>query len=297
MNDAFKKNSLMWGEDGKKWLEEIPKIISTYEKKWSIQVQSPFELSYNYVAPAIRKEGIEAVIKIGFYKDKEFKSEVNALEAFNGKGVIKLLEKDMDNSVILIERVKPGKPLATLNNDEQETRILAKMIRKISRPLNNLDGFIALKQWRKELDEYCKTDGNELFPIKLARRACELFDYLIDTSEESVLVHGDLHHDNVLSLNNGGWVVIDPKGVVAEPCFEVATMIRNPYKRLLKIEKLEKLLCKRIMILAEDLKFEPKRIRQWCLAETVLTGVWCMKDKKLRDHAIRVAKALENIKI
>ncbi|MDZ7586304.1 MAG: hypothetical protein U0946_01000 [Patescibacteria group bacterium] len=40
-----------------------------------------------------------------------------------------VLEKDTENSVILIERVKPGKLLSTLNNDEQETRILVKMIR------------------------------------------------------------------------------------------------------------------------------------------------------------------------
>ena len=285
----------MWGDEGRQWIEEIPKIIKAYEKKWHIKVQSPFELSYNYVAPAVGIDGSEFVIKIGFYKDQEFLSELKALELFKGQGVVGLIKKDKDSRVILLERVKPGKLLSSLNNDVEETKILAGLVNKINRPVKNEEGLIKIDKWRKELNDYCKKGEDHLFPLDLAIEAQELFDYLISTSKKKVLLHGDLHHDNVLALSDGKWIAIDPKGVLAEPGYEVAAMIRNPYKRLQMSSNLEDMLYKRIIILSKELGFDELRIYQWSLAQTVLSGVWCMETKEWKDHAIRVARSLKNI--
>lgn len=42
-----------------------------------------------------------------------------------------------------------------------------------------------------------------------------------------VALHGDLHHDNVLSSPRG-WLAIDPKGVSGDPAYEPANAFRNP---------------------------------------------------------------------
>lgn len=46
------------------------------------------------------------------------------------------------------------------------------------------------------------------------------------------MLHVDLHHDNILQ-NGNEWLVIDPKGVVGEPAYEVAAFIHNPMPELL----------------------------------------------------------------
>src|SRR6266567_3540278 len=62
------------------------------------------------------------------------------------------------------------------------------------------------------------------------------------SSAEPVLVHGDLHHDNVLSSARAGWLAIDPKGVAAEPAYETAAMLRNPRSKLQQHPELEQIL-------------------------------------------------------
>lgn len=118
---------------------------------------------------------------------------------------------------------------------------------------------------------------------------------LISSSETPVLVHGDLHHDNVLSSDREGWLAIDPKGIAAEPAYETAAMIRNPYKKIEDIQNLDEVFRKRIIILSEKLEFDPNRIRKWCLAQTILSGVWTRDDNDYVKHALKVAHALDNI--
>ena len=125
----------------------------------------------------------------------------------------------------------------------------------------------------------------------------ELIEDLIASSATPVLVHADLHHDNVLSSKRDGWLAIDPKGIVAEPAYETAAMIRNPYNKLKDMENIEETLRSRILILSEELGFDPKRICNWCLAQTVLSGVWTRDDTAYTKHALKVAQALDNIKI
>ncbi len=297
MNDEFIRNAQSWGEEGEKWLANIPTIIAEYSQKWSLQVVPPYPLSYNYVAPATRSDGTDAVLKIGFPGDREFKTEIEALTIFNGDGAVKLLEADREKAVILLEKVTPGVPLSEEVDDEKATRILSSVIQKLHKPLPSSHTFMTIDGWIKELSNFHNKPDSIIqpLPLDLINKARELFTYLIKTSAPGVLVHGDLHHDNVLSSARAGWIGIDPKGIASEPTYEVAAMIRNPYQKLKNVINLEEMLHRRILILSEELGFNPLRIHQWCLAQTVLSAVWNHGEAKGSEHAIRVARALERL--
>jgi streptomycin 6-kinase len=297
MNSDFTKNALGWGKEGEKWLARIPSIIQEFEKKWSLKVGPPYPLSYNYVAPVVRSDGTDAVLKIGFPGDREFKTEIEALTIFSGDGAVKLLEADKESFVILLEKVIPGIPLSAEADDEKTTRILASVMKKLHKPLPSPHAFTTIDGWIKELSNFHNKPDSTIqpLPLDLVYKARELFTYLIKSSAPAVLVHGDLHHDNVLSSERAGWLAIDPKGIAAEPAYEVAAMIRNPYQKLRDIANLEKILRRRILILSEELGLNPLRIHQWCLAQTVLSAVWNHGEAKGSEHAIRVARALEKL--
>jgi streptomycin 6-kinase len=297
MNQHFKNNALTWGKQGADWLARIPAIISECEQKWDIRVQEPFALSYNYVAPAELSDGSLAVLKIGFPGDKEFKTEIDALELFNGEGVCKLLKADRVNSAMLIEKITPGIPLSSLHNDDEATKVLGTVITRIHKPLPEQHRFITIEEWTTAIPEYLTKHKSSKGPLPamLVDKAKELFKHLITTSTESVLVHGDLHHDNVLLSAYRGWLAIDPKGVAAEPAYEVAAMIRNPYERLKNIKDLEPMLNRRIAILSEMLEFKRQRILDWCFAQTMLSAVWNTEGEKSPEHALRVAQVLDKM--
>lgn len=298
MNDNFTAQAKSRGKAGEDWLKKIPTIIKEYEKKWSIKVSEPFELSYNYVATAVRTDGSKAVMKIGFPRDREFQTEIDALETYDGRGAVRLLENDRPNSVILIDHVIPGTPLSTVKDEEEATRIIASVIRTLVRPLPEKNKFIPISEWIRAIPEFLKNPPKDtVIPTPLIKKASETFKELIASSSDPVLIHADLHHDNILRSDTEGWTAIDPKGIAAEHEYETAAMIRNPYNRLRGTTELTEILRKRIQILSAELNFDPERIREWGFAQSVLSAVWNDARVKGSEHSVLIAQALLEIKI
>ena len=58
------------GPAGAGWLDRLPTLLAESEERWSLEVGMPFsELSFNYVAPALRADGMAAVLKLTFPED------------------------------------------------------------------------------------------------------------------------------------------------------------------------------------------------------------------------------------
>jgi len=296
MDSHFEQNALSWGTGGAAWLKRLPKMIAEYEDHWGFKAQEPFKLNYNYVAPVELIDGTQAVIKIGYPEDREFQSEITALQTFNGKGACRLLQVDQPNAVMLLERITPGTALGSIEDDDEATRILANVMKQLSKPLPETHNFITIDEWAAALPKYKAEHGTDgILPAHLVEKASELFTYLIATSRPPMLLHGDLHHHNVLLSNERRWVAIDPKGVSAEPAYEVAAMIRNPYDKLKNVADLEPLLQRRIAILSERLGFEATRIRDWGFVQCMLSAVWSTESVKGPSHALRVAEVLDTL--
>ena len=62
----------------------------------------------------------------------------------------------------------------------------------------------------------------------LFERAEALYASLVATQAKPVVLHGDLHHWNILRAVREPWLAIDPHGVIGEPAFEVGPWMRNP---------------------------------------------------------------------
>ncbi len=69
-----------FGQEGRDWLSNLPQLLAANAKRWSLELLSPFpNLSFNYVAPAIRKDRSMVVLKAGVPSNKEIKTELEAL--------------------------------------------------------------------------------------------------------------------------------------------------------------------------------------------------------------------------
>ena len=131
--------------------------------------------------------------------------------------------------------------------------------------------FPHIKDWLTALDK----DWN--IPNHYLQKARKLRDELLQTSKPDVLLHGDLHHDNTLQ-NGDDWLVIDPKGVMGEPAYEVAAFIRNPMPELLNHADASTIIHNRITCFAELLELPSERIIDWCFVQAVLAWVWALED-------------------
>ena len=147
-------------EDGKAFLKALPESIAEASAQWNLtDVQPVPMLSYNFVAFAKRsltaKDAKSAkkdlnlrelsalggsnnvVLKMGV-PNREFKSEMAALKLFNGEGACRLLDCDEERYWMLLERLNPGVMLATVEDDEEATRIAAEVMKRMWIPMGDV---------------------------------------------------------------------------------------------------------------------------------------------------------------
>lgn len=267
-----------FGEAGKQFLANLPALISKASQRWGLtNVQPSSTLSYNFVAFANRA-GEQVVLKMGV-PNREMKSEMAALRLFNGEGACRLIDDDEEKCWMLLERLKPGVMLSTLEDDEEATHIAVDVMQKIWRPAPKDDIFIRLTDWFDGLKRLRSrfNGGTGPFNEKLVGRVEHSVKEFFAENHKPVLMHGDFHHFNILSSERG-WLIIDPKGVIGPAGYEVGPLLINPWGDLLKMNNYRRMTERRIDILHERLGFERERIREWGLAHAILSAWWSLED-------------------
>lgn len=276
-----------FGNEGSPWLREFPRILEKYTRRWSLTLLPHFEpLSYNFVAPAIRSDGTKAVLKLGV-PNPELISEITALRIYAGQGAAHLFEADAEGGALLLEYLEPGTPLAELGDDLQATEIAARVMIQLWEASPNLEdlknnaSLQSVEKWALGLNRLREryTGGTGPFPHKLIEQAETLFDDLLASTDQHVVLHGDLHHWNILKAQRQPWLALDPKGVIGDPDFEVAAWMHNPIDELHTWPNLGRILSRRLDQFSEILELDRQRLLAWSLAQCVLSAWWCVEDQ------------------
>lgn len=273
-------------------------MLAACAQRWSLAIAPPFpNLTYNYVAPAARADGVEVVLKVG-PPNPELLTEIAALRGYDGRGSVRLLDADPEWGALLLERLRPGVPLTTVAGDEAATLIAAQVMRQLWRPAPPDHAFPTVARWAAGLQRLRQTfaGGVGPFPAGLVATAENLFAELLPSMAEPVLLHGDLHHDNILQAQRQPWLALDPKGVVGEPAYELGALLRNPQPQLLAYPEPARILARRVDLLAEFFGLARERIIGWGVAQAVLSAWWSYED---HGHgwapAMTVARLLREI--
>lgn len=263
------------------WLDQLPAILANCAQRWQLTILPPVaHLSFHYVAPAVRADGTPVIIKADS-PSGEFATEVAALRLLDGPGLVRLLEVDEEQEVILLERLMPGTQLAELvpEQDERATSILVATMRKLWRPAPAEHNFPSVEDYGQGFARLRARYGESCgpFPQHLVAEAERLFVELSASAPQRMLLHGDLHHENILRTGDD-WRAIDAKGVVGDPGYETGLLFYNPMPLIFDLPHRRKLLARRIDQLAEELAMERERIRGWGLAQCVLSAWWHVED-------------------
>jgi streptomycin 6-kinase len=268
-----------FGAAGEAWLAGLPAILADGCARWGLVLDLPFDLSYNYVAPAIGPGGRAVVLKSGV-PCRDLTTEIAALRAYGGHGAVRLLDADADAGLLLLERVLPGTPLSALDDDDQATLIGATAVRELWRPPPDGHAFPAVADWAAGLGQLRPHFGGSTgpFPVQLVDRAEGLFRDLLASAGPPELLHGDFHHGNLLWSDGGRWVAIDPKGLVGERAFDLANFLCNPVDRLPGWPDRRARLARRADLLAERLDLDRRRVLGWAAAYAVLSTWWDYED-------------------
>ena len=268
----------VYGDAGGAWLEELPSLVEAACKRWSLEAAEPaWPLTYNYVAPVTQADGSAAILKVGF-PSKEQRTEAAALRHFAGDGMAALLAEAPELGALLLERLDPGQSLEVLEDDVAATSAAAGVMRRLRRPAPAGEGFPTVSDWGRGFAKMRATFGDAPpFSPALASQAEELFAALLASSGEQLLLHGDLHHGNILSARRAPWQAIDPKGVIGEAAYETGALLRNPRALFLQ-RNAGQAIERRLAELADELAVDRERLRGWGIAQAVLSAWWSYED-------------------
>lgn len=150
------------------------------------------------------------------------------LRLWDGDGAVKVITQTDD--AILMEWLS-GKTLAEFtdqNQDQQAAKAIAEVMRKLQRP--STQSFTRIEDHFGGALLACDINN---FPAPLQpafASAKALFKWLLATTKQPMLMHGDLNFDNIIQSERG-WLAIDPKGIVADACYEFGVAFRCPYQQ------------------------------------------------------------------
>lgn len=282
--EKFQKNIIdLYGDQGRDWLLAIPETVAKCADYWDIQVQEPFpDLSYHYLAPAINLQNQAVVLKLGL-PDQEFVCEMEALTIFNGNGCVRLLEVDRQRGWLLLEHLQPGIPLSLHPCPREMARITAVVIQRLhtgSNRVSSIGPFPTAAQWGKGLQHArnaCRGE-NQAIPGEMIARAGRYFQEMIESSREPILLHGDLHPENILQAERESWLAIDPKGVIGDPAYEVGAYLRNLLPYLDHTLAPGREINHHLSIFERLLGYDHERMLKWGYAQAVLAAWWSVED-------------------
>ena len=266
------------GEDGRLWIAELPTLAAGYLDRWQLAMDGPVASgAVALIIPVACRDGSKAVLKLQPVDD-ETGGEPAALQAWAGRGAVRLLDHDSSSGAMLLERLDASRDLSTMSDDFAAAKIIAEL-------LVQLNSVPAPPDMRRLSDVAAATLVETPEAIRLAEDLDERqllincaarFEELITDSLDNRLLHWDLHYFNTLSTLDGNrqWKAIDPKPLSGDSGFELLPALWNRWDDLIKTGNLSRALLRRFDLMTDVMGLDRSRAAAWTLGRVLQVAVW-----------------------
>ncbi|HET6654363.1 MAG TPA: aminoglycoside phosphotransferase family protein [Nocardioides sp.] len=266
------------GPDWADWLDALPRRIHDLLDEWELS-RDGAEVWHGFcsaVLPVHTSAGGRAVLKVSFDGDDEGAHEGLALQHWSGRRTVRLLRADPGRRALLLERLT-RRDLTTVPELEA-CAVVAGLYAEVHTPampqLRHLTSYVGT--W---LDDLEAAGPDVPLPRRMVGQALSRGrDLVADPASTGVVVHGDLHYENVLADDDGTWVVIDPKPMSGDPHYEPAPMLWNRWDEVLAAPDPRTAVRRRFHTLVDDAALDEDRARDWVVVRSVINAHWTVQD-------------------
>lgn len=205
-----------------------------------------------------------------------------ALAWWDGNGAVAVLQRE--NGALLMERPTGSESLYRLaldGNDDAAIEVLCQTTATLhSHRAADPPEVPILDHWFRDL----LNSTDERQEVVLGR---QLLEQLLATERDKVILHGDIHHRNVLQDSGGRWLAIDPKGIFGERSYDYLNIFRNPNESIaIDPSRFDA----RIEQITNKAKLDRVRLLQWIAAFCALSLAWNYYPEGSPDADLAVAR-------
>ena len=257
------------------------KLLRFHFDRWRLTADGEAFHTRSAVLQPVSYRGVPAMLKI--VREEEERQGIALLKRWNGNGAVRVLELDGDG--VLMERACGSGSLAEMarrGQDDEASMIICSVVAMLhSLPKTAMSELIALPNRFESLRRNAATYGGVI------ETAASVADGLLAAPEDTVVLHGDIHHGNILDAGPRGWLAIDPKGLVGERGFDFANIFCNPDSF---VACSPDRLARQATVVAKAAALDRDRLLRWIAAWSALSAVWHIEDGSNAKTAITVAK-------
>ncbi|MGV9884664.1 aminoglycoside phosphotransferase family protein [Streptomyces sp. NPDC003006] len=286
-----------FGEEGRAWIAGLPALAAAFLDRWELVRDGAAGAGEaSLVLPVLRKDGTRAVLKLQLPRE-ETTAALIGLRTWNGAGTVRLLDHDPGTSTMLLERLDGARTLASLDDDDVATGILAELLARLvavpaPKGLRGLGDIAADMLERVPRAVAALSDPADR---QLLRGWASAVAELIEEPGDRML-HWDLHYDNVLAAEREPWLAIDPEPLAGDPGFDLWPALDSRWDDVVAKGDAERVVRRRFDQLTEVLGLDPARAAGWTLGRLLQNELWDIEggSTALAPSSVAMAKALHN---
>jgi streptomycin 6-kinase len=259
----------------------MTELFEGYLARWNLTPDGEPIITRSSRLLPVRRGDVQAMLKIAV--DAEEKRGAALMIWWDGEGAVRVIAHD--GNALLLERASGERSLIEMSQngrDDEASRIICEVAATLHAPKSNPPPtLITLSQWFRELGPAAAKYGGVF-----AMAAATANELLAEPRDVTVL-HGDIHHGNILDAGPRGWLAIDPKGLMGERGFDFANIFCNP---ALEIATTPGRLARQAAVVSEAVGLERVRLLKWILAYAGLSAAWSINDGEDPRLALAVAQ-------
>jgi streptomycin 6-kinase len=222
-------------DGAEQWIRSFPDLLEDCARRWNLDYLGTASEGWptNLIVFSRQDGDRPVVLKVGYPHDENL-TGIIALQAYDGRGAVRVIDAHLPSQALLMERLTPGHNFRS--TAQGATPGLAR-----SRVPLSLFNDLPLHQWQRSSElipsfqdwldgafsAYRSGDSQDAGHLKCIALAERLYADLVSRYADDTLLHGDLHHENILMDEHRGWLAIDPKGVTGPHVMECGRFIQN----------------------------------------------------------------------
>lgn len=234
---------------------------------------------HTHVVFAETVDGVAVVVKTSADRER-IAAEAEALRAFGVRRAVAVRDIWLEGGAILLERVEPGRPLASEATEEEATAVVAGLLGETWPPVPPASRAEPVAAFVTALDRVVAAHSSVSGSLdhRLLQRASAMLAELVSDAVGPVLLHGDLHYGNILTSERAGHLLIDPKGMIGEPAFDIGYLVSRPQPAARDARPLKESIGRRLEILPDATGLDRRRVAAYAFVAAALSAVWALED-------------------